>query len=103
MIRPPTSYQGWLARLYSVNTPEEIADAATRMNALMPDKNRLKADVAIAISKKYREDKARADENLILRNAVNRKYKVLTQGLLGATISQMLAFADSAEQQLRQR
>jgi hypothetical protein len=99
MMRPPTSYPGWLTRLYSVNTPEEIVDAAHKMKQLMPDKKRLRADVTVAIAKKYRADKVRADDNLILKNAIKRKYETLTKSLLGGTITQMLAFADSVEQQ----
>lgn len=97
-MNPPTSYPGWLARLYSVNSPEEIVDAAQKMHQLMPDRKRLRADVAVAIAKKYRSDMIRADENLILKNAAKRKYETLAKALLGGTITQMLAFADSVEQ-----
>lgn len=103
MNRPPQSYQGWLSRLYSANSPEDIVTAAQQMNQQMPDKNRLRADIAVALAAKYREDKVRGEDHPMVKNTVQRKYETLAKSLLGGTISQMLAMADTINSQSHPR
>lgn len=98
MNRPPSSYQGWLARLYSSNNNDQIIEAAQNLAALGPDKKKTRLDIAKILSEKYQTDLKRAVNNQMVCNSIKNKYNLLAKNLFGSNIEAMVGYVKSFEE-----
>lgn len=95
MMRSPTTYEGWLARLFSSNDPEQMAEAASRASALCPDKKKARFDVAKILTVKYRTELSRGRENSIVEKTVKNKYNIIAKSLFGSSVEAMASWVAS--------
>lgn len=91
-MRQPSTYKEWLARLFSTNSPESMAEAAHNAAALCPDKKKARADIAKVITEKYTTELSRGRENSIVEKAVKNKFNIISKSLFGSNIEAMLGY-----------
>lgn len=96
-MRPPTSYNGWLSRLYSSNNNDQIIEAAQNLAALSSDKKKTRLDIAKVLTEKYQMDLKRSPDNAIVEKSVKNKYNILAKNLFGSNVEAMVSYVKSLE------
>ena len=73
----PTTYQGWLARLASCSSTEDIYQAAEEAARRSTNLPQTRADIATIIVEKYSQDLKRVGDNEMAIRTIKNKFNTI--------------------------